>query len=132
MVSCSTDEGGQFLTISYSGHITAECVEGSRRKIRDEMQHLRPSYALLVDLTHLESMDPECAQALGAMIELCSSREMAVAVWVIPDPAKDIGVGLISKFHCWQPVRMHTRSNLAEAIKCLLLERAAPAEAPGA
>jgi hypothetical protein len=68
-------------------------------------------------------MDPECAQAIGALIELCSSREMGLAVWVVPDPNKDIGLNLISKFHCWQPVRMHTRPNLSEAIKCLFVER---------
>ena len=125
MVSCSSDESGQFLTISYSGGVTHNCVEGSRRNIRDEMGHLKPGFVLLVDLTALESMSPECAQALGALIELCSSREMGVAVWVVPDPEKDIGLNLISKFHCWQPVRMHTRPNLAEALKCIVLERAA-------
>jgi anti-anti-sigma regulatory factor len=130
MVSCSVDEAGQFLTITYIGHITSGCVEGSRRKIRDEMKHLQPGFALLVDLTLLETMDHECAQTIGAMIELCSSREMALAVWVIPDPNKDIGMNLIARFHCWEPVRTHTRVNLAEAIKCLLLERAALASSP--
>jgi hypothetical protein len=75
-------------------------------------------------MTHLETMDTECAQSFGALMELCSSREMGLAIWVIPDPTKDIGMNLISRFHCWQPVRMHTRHNLAEAMKCLVLERA--------
>ena len=56
---------------------------------------------------------------------------MAVAVWVIPDPSKDIGLNLIARFHCWQPVRTHTRSNLAEAMKCLLAEFPDLAAAPG-
>jgi hypothetical protein len=125
MVTCSADECGHFLTISFSRQVTHDCIEKSRRHIRDEMKHLRCGFALLVDLTHMESMDQECAQAIGALIELCSSRELGVAVWVIPDPKKDIGLNLISKFHLWQPVRMHTRPNLAEAMKCLFVERGA-------
>jgi hypothetical protein len=130
MVSCSADQSGQFLSITCCSHVTAACVEGCRRDIRDQMKHLRPGFALLCDLTHIESMDTDCAQTLGALIELCSSREMGVAVWVIPDPSKDIGVNLISRFHLWQPVRMHTRPNLAEAVRCLMLERPALADTP--
>ena len=130
MVSCSADQSGQYLTISYCRHVTAKCVEDCRREIRDNMKHLRPGYALLCDLTHMETMDPDSAQCVGALIELCSAREMGVAVWVIPDPSKDIGLNLISRFHLWQPVRMHTRANLAEAVKCLVLERPALAASP--
>jgi hypothetical protein len=75
-------------------------------------------------MTHLETMDTECAQTFGALLELCSTREMGMAVWVIPDPNKDIGMNLISRFHCWRPIRTHTRHNLAEALKCIVLERA--------
>jgi hypothetical protein len=130
MVTCSADQSGQFLYVSCCQHVTPDCVEGSRRAIRDQMKHLRPGFALLCDLTHLEMMDPDCAQSLGALMELCSSREMGVAVWVIPDPGKDIGMNLISRFHVWQPVKMHTRPNMAEALKCLMLERPAMADSP--
>ena len=130
MVTCSADASGQILTIGYIDQVVPDQVELCRRTIRDEMQHLRPGFALLVDLTNLKSMDAECAESLGAMLELCSSREMAFAVWVVPDPSKDIGMNLIARFHCWQPVRTHTCSNLAEAMKCLMQERAAPAETP--
>ena len=130
MVTCSVDDCGHILTISFCRHVTAPCVEGSRRTIRDQMKHLRPGFALLCDLTHMEQMDAECAQTIGALMELCSSREMGVAVWVIPDPQKDIGMNLISRFHCWEPVRMHTRPNLAEAVRCLMLELPAMATSP--
>jgi len=123
MVSCSVDDCGEILTITYMDAVEPDQVELCRRAIRDKMQHLKPGFALLIDLTNMESMDQECAQVLGATIELCSSREMAVAVWVIPDPRKDIGLNLIARFHCWTPVRTHTRHNLAEAMKCLMLER---------
>ncbi|HEX4141827.1 MAG TPA: hypothetical protein VHY09_15875 [Candidatus Methylacidiphilales bacterium] len=130
MVSCSADESGQFLTLSFCHRVTPDCVEGSRRTIRDQMKHLRPGFAMLCDLTNMEAMDADCAQTVGALIELCSSRELGVAVWVIPDPNKDIGMNLISRFHLWQPVRMHTRPNLAEALKCLMLERPAMVDSP--
>src|ERR1700722_1291265 len=100
MVTCTADDSGHILTISYVDEVKPGQVEVARRTIRDQMKHLQPGFALLVDLTHLDSMDTECAESLGAMIELCSSREMAIAVWVVPDPRKDIGLNLIARFHC--------------------------------
>lgn len=122
MVSCSVDDHGHFLALTCVQHVKPKDIEMCRRTIRDQMQHLRPGFALLVDLTHVESIDAGCAEVFGAMIELCSSREMGLAVWVIPDPGKDIGLNLISRFHSWTPLRTHTRPNLAEALRVLMLD----------
>src|ERR1700733_4823206 len=130
MVSCSADQSGQFLSISCCRQVTAKCVEDCRRQVRDQMKHLRPGFALLCDLTHIESMDTDCAQTLGALIELCSSREMGVAVWVIPGPSKGIGGNLFSRFQPWHPGRVLTRPDLAEPVRCLMPERPALADPP--
>jgi hypothetical protein len=51
---------------------------------------------------------------------------MLTVVRVIPDPNKDIGFDLISRFHHDPPVKTQTHESLAEAIKSLLTE---PSEA---
>ncbi len=75
-------------------------------------------------------MDLECMAEIGRTMELIDRSGVGLIVRVIPDPAKDIGFAIISLFHFHQPVKIHTRENLAEAIKCLLLiESAAPVSA---
>lgn len=129
MIACSADETGQILTITYSHAVKAGDVRACLKTIRDDMPQLRPGFVLLSDLTSLDSMDPRCAEGLGEMMELCCAKGMAAVIRVIPDPGKDIGFNLISLFHCPRPVRVYTRENLADAIKCLLLEESPPLRA---
>jgi hypothetical protein len=121
MISCSSDDAGRILTISYSQRVEPGQVEECLEAVRG-MDHLQPGFVLLSDLTNLESMDAECAESLGALMEECSLKGMGAVVRVIPDPSKDIGFNLITLFHCAKPIKTHTRPNLAEAMKCLLME----------
>jgi hypothetical protein len=98
--------------------------------LRGLVPRLKPGFTLFSDLTHLEAMDPACAAELGAAMALLSEGGMSNVVRVIPDPTKDIGFAIISVFHFNHPVKIHTRENLAEALRCLLLiESAAPVSA---
>jgi hypothetical protein len=90
--------------------------------VRDLADHLKPGFLLLTDLSNLESMDASCAPGLGAIMDLCRARGMLTAVRVIPDPDKDIGFDLISRFHLHPQVKTRTHESLAEAIKSLLTE----------
>ena len=122
MISRSIDDAGRVFTLSYSSHVTPSEVNDFRDAVRHHMDRLRPGFVLLSDLSNLKSMDPACAEGLGVLMEAISERGPSLVLRVIPDPSKDIGLNLISLFHCWRPVRTHTRTNLAEAVKCLLIE----------
>ena len=91
--------------------------------LRDLVNHLKPGFLLLTDLTHLDSMDASCAPVIGTIMDLCRERGLAAVVRVIPDPEKDIGLDLISRFHLYPQVKTQTHKSLAEAIKSLLSER---------
>jgi hypothetical protein len=86
------------------------------------MDNLKPGFFLLTDLSNLESMEASCAPEVGAIMDLCSERGMLTVVRVIPDPNKDIGFDLISRFHLPPQVKVQTHASLAEAIKSLLAE----------
>jgi len=89
------------------------------------MDDLKPGFLLLTDLSNLESMEASCAPELGAIMDLCSAKGMSNVVQVIPDPKKDIGFDLISRFHHDPPVKTQTHESLAEAIKSLHTEPSA-------
>jgi anti-anti-sigma regulatory factor len=122
MISCSVDKSGQVLTISYSQHVGAEDVRRYSGTLRDVIDHLKPGFLLLTDLTSLASMEASCAPELGAIMDLCRARGVSTVVRVIPDPNKDIGLNLLSLFHYHPQVRTQTHESLAEAIKSLLTE----------
>jgi hypothetical protein len=127
MILCKVDEAGRVLTMSYSQHIGAEEMSRCLGTVRDLMEHLKPGFLLLTDLSNLESMEASCAPELGAIMDLCSAKGMLSVVQVIPDPSKDIGFDLISRFHYDPPVKTQTYESLAEAIKGLRPE-ASPAQ----
>src|SRR5476649_1380278 len=106
--------------MSYSQHVGADEMRRCFGTVRDLMDHLKPGFFLLTDLSNLESMDASCAPELGAIMDLCSANGMSTVVRVIPDPTKDIGFDLISCFHLHPSVKTH--KSLAEAIKSLLPE----------
>jgi hypothetical protein len=129
MILCNVDESGRVLTMSYSQQVGADDMRACLGTVRDLMEQLKPGFFLLTDLTNLEAMDASCAPDLGAIMELCSAKGMSTIVQVIPDPTKDIGFDLISKFHHQLPISTQTHQSLADAIKSLLPVES-PAEEP--
>ena len=123
MIVCTADKSGQVLTISYSQHVTVDEMKRFSRTIRQTLKEVKPGFFLLTDLTSLESMDASCASDLGAVMDLCCASGMSTVVRVIPDPYKEIGFNLISRFHLQPQTKMQTHVNLAEAIKSLLAEQ---------
>ena len=126
MIVCNVDKSGRVLTISHSQHVGAEEARRCLGTVRALMNNLKPGFLLLADLSTLESMDASCAPELGAIMDLCSARGVSTVVRVIPDPNKDIGLDLISRFHLHPQVKTRTYANLAEAIKSLLTEALPP------
>ena len=131
MILCKVDESGRVLTMSYSEHIGAEEMRRCLETVRDLMDNLKPGFLLLTDLSNLESMEASCAPELGAIMDLCSAKGILSVVQVIPDPNKDIGFDLISRFHHDPPVKTQTHQSLAEAIKGLHTEMPPPEESAG-
>ena len=130
MISCSADESGHILTLSYGRQVGPGDMRKALDVLRALVPRMRPGFTLFSDFTHLEGMDPSCAADLGAAMTLLSEGGMATVVRVVPDPTKDIGLNIISAFHFHHPVKIHTRDNLAEALRCLLvIESPAPVPA---
>jgi hypothetical protein len=80
---------------------------------------MEPGFRLLTDLSSLNSMDDACAPYVGEIMDLCKAKEMKTVARVIPDPQKDIGFALISRFHDAPHVQSSTHENLADAIQRL-------------
>ena len=82
---------------------------------------LPAGFKVLVDLERMESMDTDCIEELGKIMELLDQHEMKQVVRVIPDPTKDIGFNILARFHYHNNPRMTNCETMIQAAKLLSL-----------
>ena len=108
------------MAMSYCEHVGLADIKRCLDDVRAIMPKMQPDFLVITDLSCLQSMDAECAEDVGTIMDVCVERGMSTVVRVIPDPQKDIGFALIARFHHPSSVRTRTYENLAEAVKSFL------------
>jgi hypothetical protein len=109
------DPKNQLLTIRYRGYVRSSAVRACAKEIKAALGKLQPGFRLLADLTELETMETDCAPALREIMHLCGKSGVSLVVRAIPDPRRDIGLGIMSYFHYGPTVQIATCTTLAEA-----------------
>ncbi len=110
----------QLLLLSFSGVVTPAELARSRQELADILAELPAGIRVLADFTALESMDVACAPEIGRTMELMEQKGISLVVRVIPDPAKDIGMKMLSLFHYPRQPRSVTCATMAEGRMHLL------------
>ena len=121
MVLATSNQAKQLLYVSYIGKVQSDDFERNRDGIRAIMTGLRPGFRLLVDLSHLEMMEVDCAPELGGLMELIDRSGVAKVVRVIPDQTKDIGMNILTAFHYRNRPQTITCKTMTEAARELSL-----------
>jgi hypothetical protein len=106
----------QLLRLCFSKSVGVEEMKSCVKRIDDLAGVMSVGFCLLIDLSGLDYMARDCATDLGAIMELCNERGVLRIVCVVPDPAKDIGLRLLSLFHLNGGVRVELHGNLPDAI----------------
>jgi anti-anti-sigma regulatory factor len=119
MFSVEVDPSRCLLIIRFAQRVSAEEVKQCREQARGLLSGMEPGFRLLTDLSRLESMDTACAPGIAAMMDLLAEKRVGTVVRVIPDPHKDIGFNILSRFHYGPQVRLITRENLTAALQSL-------------
>jgi hypothetical protein len=99
----------------YTGTVTAAHMRAGVEEVARLLPPLRAGFTVLADLSGLEAMDLDCAPHLAKIMELCKAHGVGRVIRVIPDPAKDIGLNILSLIHYRGKVQLVTCSTLAEA-----------------
>ncbi len=121
MFLATTNKVQQLLLVSYIHRVKAEEMRRAQRDMDALMADLEPGFTALVDMCQLESMEVDCAPELGKLMEKCGERGVGLVVRVIPDPSKDIGMNILTRFHYRKPLEVVTCASLEEAAKHLKL-----------
>jgi anti-anti-sigma regulatory factor len=119
VVSIEAQPSQGLLLVRYSGHVTVKEAEEETRTAADALGHLQPGFRLLVDLTDMLSMDIACAPFIEEVMDRCQQKGVIEVVRVIPDPTRDIGMQIMSRFHYGPEVRIVTCQTLSEAMGIL-------------
>jgi hypothetical protein len=113
------DTSQELMVVRYGGNVTeAEAVEGLE-DATDVLAQLTKGFRVLVDMTELQRMEVGCAPYIERVMDLCQARGVTEIVRVIPDPRRDIGMQIMSRFHYDSGVQILTCETLDQAREIL-------------
>ena len=119
MIDVQVNPAKQLLSLSYSQHVDVEDMKRGVQQIKSALVEMRPGFRLLNNLSALETMEPGCSEQIVEIMKLCNDNGISSAVRVIPDPKKDIGFNIMSRFHYSPSVQLRIYDNLVDAVKSL-------------
>src|SRR5580692_5298195 len=102
------DVSRNLIVIRYEGSVTAAEVSVVYDRVMSMLPHMRKGFALLADLSKLDSMDLDCMTDLTRIMDACNAAGIELVVRIIPDPKKDIGLNILSIIHYRRGVRIVT------------------------
>jgi anti-anti-sigma regulatory factor len=121
MFLATSNKAKGLLHLSYIGRVNAADLQREHDNVLVLLADLPAGFKILVDLDRLESMDTDCVDELGKLMELLDHRGLKQVVRVIPDTTKDIGFNILSRFHYHHQPRITNCETLIEAAKLLEL-----------
>ena len=119
MFSVEVDKSKRLLVISVAGHATADEVRQAAQQVRELVKDVVPGFRLLSDFRWLDSMDASAARYLAEIMDAVAAKQVGAIVRVVPDPHKDIGLNILSKFHYGPDIHALTFETLADALQSL-------------
>ena len=122
MYSVEADRLKRLLVISAAGEVTKKEVETVALRVREMMKEVTPGFRVLTDFRWLDWMEPAAAKHIAQIMDAVAEKEVGMVVRVIPDPHKDIGLNILSKFHYGPEIKLATFESLAEALSALMDE----------
>ena len=117
MILVTSNPVQQLLYFKYVGKVTAQEMRARTDDIRGLLTSLKPGFRLLGDFENLDSMDDDCAAEIGRVMDMLKKHGIELAVRVIPDAHKDLGLNILSVFHYGRSVRLVTCDTIGEALK---------------
>jgi hypothetical protein len=114
-----TNKSKQLLRISYVGHVQRRDFHDNFADLKARLAELSPGFRLLTDLDQLESIHTDCLPDMGHMMDLIGQAGVGSVVRIIPDPTKDMGMNILSRFHYPANLQIVTCQSSVEAFQRL-------------
>ena len=119
MYSVEIDRSKRLLVISALQQVAAEQARVAAKEVRELLRDVVPGFRVLADFRWLESMDSAAAPHVAEIMETLTEKGVASVTRVMPDPHKDIGLNIMSRFHYGPEIQIATFETLADALQSL-------------
>lgn len=119
IVETHHDVARNVVYIRYFGLVTASELGTFVAPLEELLGKMLPGFTLVSDLSGLDSMELGCAVHVTRIMDFCKKQGVAVVVRIVPDPAKDIGLNILTLTHYRGAVQVITCATLAEAERAL-------------
>jgi hypothetical protein len=118
------DRSRRLVKITVAGDTTTEDVSSGLENLRALLKDVPPGFKLFADLSGVTSMPTNLAPYIGQIMDLCGRKRVGLVVRLLPaDPAKDIGLAIMSRFHYAPDVPIVNCATTEEAMRHLLDEK---------
>jgi anti-anti-sigma regulatory factor len=121
MFLATSNKAKGLLHLSYIGHVDVADLQREHDNVLALLADLPAGFKMLVDLDRLESMDTNCVDELGQIMEQLDRHGLKQVVRVIPDASKDIGFNILARFHYHHNPRITNCETMIDAAKLLEL-----------
>jgi hypothetical protein len=113
------DVARNLIRMSYRGQVGTAITKAAGEKVVLLLPQMRRGFAVLSDLSCLDSMDLDCAADIAKLMDILRVQGIGTVVRIIPDPTKDIGLNILSIVHFRGSVKVVTCQTRAEAERAL-------------
>jgi hypothetical protein len=134
MILATSNKPARLMHINFLGLVTADEFRRGIGEVQGLLPELPAGWRVIVDLERMDSMDIACSELVGRLMEVMEQHGVDQIIRIIPDPNKDIGFNIISRFHYHRQPHVATFKALAEAAALLAGpagELVTPNAAPG-
>lgn len=111
------DQSKRLLVISAAQRVTAEQAKCVAQQVRKLLKDVPPGFRVLADFRWLDSMDSGAARHVADIMDALAEKQVASVTRVMPDPHKDIGFNILSRFHYGPEIQITTYQTLADALQ---------------
>ena len=119
MYLVTTNKQRNLILLTLAGEVRAPDMRTAREEIQGVLRSLDGGVTFITDFTSLERMADDAAPEIGQVMESLECQAAALVIRVLPDPTKDIGMNILSRFHYERPPRTMTCQSMAEALRAL-------------
>jgi hypothetical protein len=122
MYAVEVDQSKRFVVISAAQRVTAEQAKRVAQQVRKLLEDVLPGFRVLADFRWLDSMDSGAARHVAEIMDALAEKQVASVTRVMPDPHKDIGFNILSRFHYGPEIQITTYETLADALQSFVAD----------
>ncbi len=115
MIKVNYDQEHNTVIIEFVGKIDAAHGEEYLPNLHKVIPKHGKGFKLLVDLSLVQKMDPKFQVSIKKAMDLLNAHGVTKIIRVIPHPAHDLGLNIMSHFHYSKEVKVLTLPSRKEA-----------------